>query len=261
MILLIADNPASTLSSSLTNAGPKTVFLHTGVSLFSKRLETCLEDPALEVAVIECVLDDQQCLALLRSIKARRFDVPLIFVCSSDSDHIVSKAFRLGARDCFTKPFDEGQLRERILFLRKLKSSSNERRHPFQPHETHLGLPARISNVAPDNILRVIRFIENHLSDRGINIERLARIAGMSPFHFCRVFKKYTQISPMQFIARLRVEKAIGLLRHNSANMTVSLIATTVGFYDSSNFNKHFKKSTGLTPTAFKMSLTRAITK
>jgi AraC-like DNA-binding protein/ActR/RegA family two-component response regulator len=264
MLLLIADIPACTLRSALSKAREIATFLLAGAPVFPKSLESALDDASLEIAVIECVVDDHQGLTLIKKIKKHRSDVAIIFVCSSDSDHTVTEAFRLGARDCFKKPVDVLRLRERIKVLRKLKSISREKRIPFHQNgqdETCSLKLLSITTDAPDNILRVINHIEDHLLDRSLSIERLAGIAGMSPFHFCRVFKKHTAKTPMQFIACLRVEKAKGLLKYNSANMPVSLVATTVGFYDSSNFIKHFKKETGLTPTAFKTSNKSAVSK
>ena len=223
--------------------------------MFSRDLKSVLRDKALEVALIECVLDDHQGLALLKKIKDQRSDVAVIFVCSSDSDNIVTEAFRLGARECFNKPVDVLRLKDRIKVLRKLKRTSKEQRVPFHLDDAcFLKLP-HITTDAPENILRVVNHIEEHLPDRALSIERLAGIAGMSPFHFCRVFKKHTTKTPMQFISWLRVEKAKDLLRYNSANMPVYQIASTVGFYDASNLIRHFKKATGLTPTTFKLQV------
>jgi AraC family transcriptional regulator len=73
----------------------------------------------------------------------------------------------------------------------------------------------------------------------------------MSPFHFCRSFKKITGHTPMQFVVRLRIERSKKLLKFHSKSMSISQVAYAVGFYDSSNLNRHFKRLTGLTPTEF----------
>lgn len=255
MILLIANGSPCSLHTALSNAGQKITFLQTDAPLFSQNLKSALEDAALEVAVIECALQEHHCLALLGKIKQNRSDVPVIFICSSDSDHTVTEAFKLGARDCFRKPVDVLLLKETITILRQLKKTSRERRVPFRQDKAGATEPTRAITDMPDNILRVLNYIEDHVSDRTLGIVRLAKVAGMSSFHFCRVFKKHSAKTPMQYLSCLRVEKAKDLLKHSSANMSVSLIATTVGFYDSSSLNKHFKKTTGLTPTAYKRSL------
>ena len=261
MILLIGDYSLCSLSTTLSNTGQKIAFLQTNEPLFSQNLGNALEDAALEIAVIECVLHEHQGLALLRKIKQNRHDVPVIFICPSDSDRTVAEAFRLGAWDCLIKPVDVLRLKERIAILQQVKSTSRERRATFYSDQSALSEPTRITTAVPDSILRVINYIEDRLADRTLSIKSLAGIACMSPFHFCRVFKKHTAKTPMQYLSCLRVEKAKDLLKYSSANMSVSMIADSVGFYDSSNLNKHFKKATGVTPTAFKRFAKSAKTK
>ena len=261
MILLIGDYSLCSLSTTLSNTGQKIAFLQTNEPLFSQNLGNALEDAALEIAVIECVLHEHQGLALLRKIKQNRHDVPVIFICPSDSDRTVAEAFRLGAWDCFRKPVDVLRLKERIAILQQVKNTSREQRVPLRPDKDGATEPARVTTDIPDNIIRVLNYIEDHMSSRTLCIVRLAKVAGMSPFHFCRVFKKHMAKTPMQYLSCLRVEKAKDLLKYSSANMSVSMIADSVGFCDSSNLNKHFKKATGVTPTAFKRFAKSAKTK
>ena len=62
-------------------------------------------------------------------------------------------------------------------------------------------------------INRVAEYINNHL-DEAIDVRKLAEIAHLSDFHFCRIFKAIKDESPMAFIARLRIETAAQLLRY-----------------------------------------------
>jgi len=254
MILMIADGQPCTLRSALPAEGQKIAFLEINSSIFPRTLVALLEDRELELVVVECVFNEKKGLRLLDGIKRRRSDVPVIFVCAAGSDNTVGKALGLGARECFQKPVDVARFRERVRTLQKLRRASWEQRVPLRPVETAVANPRGATSDAPDGILRAICYIEDHLTEHGLGVERLARAAGMSPFHFCRVFKRYTTKSPMQYVVRVRVKKAEELLRYNSGNMTICRIATSIGFYDASNFNRHFKKTTGLTPSAFKKS-------
>ena len=255
MILLITDGQPCTLRSILCRVDQKVAFLELQNPLFSPAFDTVLEDGRVEFAVIECFTNVQRCLELLRDIKRRRPDVPVIFVTSSGSDHTVTETLSCGARYCFKKPLDAVRFNERIRMLLELKRLSRERRVPLLSPDPKPEEDAGITNDMPENIIRTMHFIEDHMSQRALSVGRLAGIACISPFHFCRVFKKYTNKSPMQFVNHVRIEKAKEFLTNNSRTMPVSLIANTVGFYDSSNFNKHFKKATGLTPSAFKLKV------
>jgi AraC-like DNA-binding protein len=254
MITLIADGQVCTLRSTLCAAGQQIALLDTAEGSFSHRLDMTLKDCALEIVVIECSISDNIGLELLRVIKRRRPDVPVLFVCSSDSDRTVAEALRSGARDCFKKPFEVRELNERIKVLQTLKSRQYEQRVPLRVLDTLQPIPASVTTAAPENILRALHFIDHNLTDRTLTANRLAEKAGMSLYHFCRTFKRCTAKSPMQYVSIMRVKKAMDLLKNNSGNMNISQIAMAVGFYDASNFNKHFKRVTGLTPSAYRRS-------
>jgi len=253
MILLITDGRPCTLRSALSQADRKSAFLELKSPEFSHAFSAVLEDRGLAITVIECFMNMRRCLELLRDVKKRRPDVPVIFVISSGSEHIVTETLRCGARYCFKKPFAMVRFKERIRTLLELKHASQERRAPLLSEDPNPAKGAGLTNDMPENLLRTINFIEDNAGERGLSVERLADIACMSPFHFCRVFKKHTNKSPMQFVNHVRIEKAKELLASSSGSMSISLIANTAGFCDSSNFNKHFKKATGLTPSAFKL--------
>ena len=80
-------------------------------------------------------------------------------------------------------------------------------------------------------------------------LEDIARVAFISPFHFLRVFKKFTGITLHQYILSLRIERAKVLLRQKN---TIGITLSKTGFSDQAHFTKVFKKITGLTPKQFK---------
>lgn len=81
-----------------------------------------------------------------------------------------------------------------------------------------------------------------------ISLETLAAIAGLSRFHFCRVFCKEFGVSPSVYQTQLRIAQAKKLLLQK---IPISTIATTIGFYDHSHFGWHFKRQVGVTPKRY----------
>ena len=69
-----------------------------------------------------------------------------------------------------------------------------------------------------------------------------------SNFRYC--FKKITGLSPIDFLVKLRIEKAVDFMVGNS-DVNVTQTAMVTGFYDSAYFSKKFKKIVGITPMAF----------
>jgi two-component system, response regulator YesN len=255
MITLIADSRVCALRSSLCTAGQHNEFLDTAEDFFSHRLDVTLKNCALNIIVIECYISDNKGLELLRFVKRRRPDVPVLFVCSSDSDHTVAEALGYGARDCFKKPVPVRIFLERIKVLQTIKSRPQEQRVPLKAMATLQPVPDPVTTAVPETILRALQFIDYNLADRTITTKRLAKKAGMSLYHFCRTFKHCTTKSPMQYVSFMRVQKAKVLLKENSGSMNIGQIAIAVGFYDASIFDKHFKRVTGLTPSAYRHSV------
>ena len=78
----------------------------------------------------------------------------------------------------------------------------------------------------------------------------LLKIANMSRSHFMRSFKKATNQAPIEYLNRLRIRKGMEYLRNT--NLTITDIATRVGFSDSNYFTRQFKKYGGTTPLSYR---------
>jgi len=94
---------------------------------------------------------------------------------------------------------------------------------------------------------------ENFAKD--VPLTTLATVAGLSTYHFARLFKQSTGLAPHQYLLRVRVERARGLMLHS--NESIASIATQVGFCDQSHFSTHFKRIYGVTPRAFIQQITK----
>ncbi|MBD2772832.1 helix-turn-helix transcriptional regulator [Iningainema sp. BLCCT55] len=92
---------------------------------------------------------------------------------------------------------------------------------------------------------RVIEYIIDHLSDQ-VLLQKMASEVGMSQYHFSRLFKQSTGLSPYQYVIHCRIERAKILLL--SSKLSISEVASVVGFPDQSQFTRHFKRLTGVTP-------------
>lgn len=95
----------------------------------------------------------------------------------------------------------------------------------------------------------VLTFIESHLNDN-ITIDDLAKIVHFHPNYFIKFFRDHLGCSPMQYINRLRLEKAKHLLK--TTDLTVKEIADMIGFNDAGYFSKVFKRYTGFSPQEFR---------
>lgn len=85
--------------------------------------------------------------------------------------------------------------------------------------------------------------------DHNLSIEKVAAVAGLSPYHFIRVFGRHTGLPPHTCLTQVRVRRARAMLK---AGQTVATAACAVGFADQSHLNRHFKRLTGITPGKYR---------
>lgn len=93
-------------------------------------------------------------------------------------------------------------------------------------------------------VRRVQRFMREQLTRR-MSLAELAGVAGMSRFHFCRVFQQETGMTPAAYHAHLRMLRARELLRRGEP---IAQVALEVGLVDQSHLNRLFLRAMGITP-------------
>ncbi|SDC16025.1 AraC-type DNA-binding protein [Paenibacillus sp. UNCCL117] len=85
-----------------------------------------------------------------------------------------------------------------------------------------------------------------------ISIEEMAKSLGYHRTHLSKMFKQHTGLSPMQYLLKVRMERAKLLLQES---LTVEQVASSIGFADPLYFSKQFKKCYGLTPSEYRQDL------
>jgi YesN/AraC family two-component response regulator len=194
-------------------------------------------------------LPDGNGLDLLPTLKQRWPSIPILFVTAYSSEEVAVEAFRRGARDYFTKPFDFWDLERRIAELVEVSSGSGESRQPLAgPTTTHFPQSA----LPHQGLRRAMEHLRDHACETALRRRVIARLAGMSPTHFSRRFKVAMGKSWVVCLAELRVQKASALLQDDL--LSVTEVAHRCGFQDLTHFERVFKRYTGLTPRAYRKS-------
>lgn len=129
----------------------------------------------------------------------------------------------------------------------------------FKENHSYLELKSQIYNLlfslkpkdtenSNESIKAVLSYIEDNFSEK-LTVENLADVAMLSKYHFIRVFKAYTDTTPIQYLNEVRIAKAKELLMQNKTDITGT--ALMVGFDNISYFIKVFKEICGVTPLKF----------
>ncbi len=111
---------------------------------------------------------------------------------------------------------------------------------------------APVQGAADDDTLEAAEIIQ-YVADNALDDISLALVAqrfGMSPKYFSKHFKRATGNTFVDFVLRLRINQACRLLAESQ--MYISTICDRVGFNNVANFNRHFLKIKGMTPTQFR---------
>lgn len=101
----------------------------------------------------------------------------------------------------------------------------------------------------PEPVRHAKAYIMQHLAEP-MSLETVAREVSVSPFHFCKVFKRATGMTFTDFVNRARVEKAKRMLMRPEARITE--VAYDVGFQSLSHFNRSFRRIASESPTEFR---------
>jgi AraC family transcriptional regulator len=108
-----------------------------------------------------------------------------------------------------------------------------------------------LSRAGPvDRRLRLaIEFMHDNFG-RELALEEIASAAYLSEYHFARLFKQITGVTPHVYLANVRLERARKLLADTA--LPISEIASMVGYQSQSHFSKMFRSVTGITPRAYR---------
>ncbi len=163
--------------------------------------------------VAKALLDDNRSAAEIRSAKVQFEHVPVMQPERYDAAIAILQSFALQL----------GDSAHRLLFA----------------NATH----------EPEAVRNAKVFIHQHLAEP-MSLEAVARAVNVSPFHFCKLFKRATGLTFTDFVNRARVEKAKRMLMKPAARITE--VAYDVGFQSLSHFNRSFRRIADESPTEFR---------
>ncbi|WP_437329544.1 helix-turn-helix domain-containing protein [Sorangium sp. So ce381] len=114
-------------------------------------------------------------------------------------------------------------------------------RHAARPER-----PAR-GGLSPATLRRLLDYIEAHLGD-DFGLEALSGVAGLSPAHMAREFKRALGEPPLAYVTRRRLDRAREALL--AGGRPIGELAGALGFADQSHLTRLFKRRFGITPGA-----------
>lgn len=115
----------------------------------------------------------------------------------------------------------------------------------------HQELRQRASNDVNDNLVQLcITFMQARFRN-ALTLQQLADMCAVSPSLLSKRFKLYTGLSPMRYLMKLRIQKAVALLLNST--LKISEIAEATGFFDPNYFTRIFKQMMGQPPQQYRL--------
>jgi AraC family transcriptional regulator len=115
------------------------------------------------------------------------------------------------------------------------------------------GSPVRVAAGREDaRVQTAVEFMRDSLH-LPVSLADIAASAGLSPYHFARVFRIATGVPPHRFLTRMRID--VARRRLADGDQSITEIARLCGFSTPSQFSTAFRRETGTAPRAFRRSL------
>ena len=111
--------------------------------------------------------------------------------------------------------------------------------------ESQKYIPSQSKNILKPSI----EYINENYSDSTLSIEKLSSISKISPVYFRKLFTHVYNCPPMEYVYRLRMNKAAEMLK--SDFNSIEAISTSVGYNSIYHFSKMFKRYFGVSPSSY----------
>jgi AraC-like DNA-binding protein len=162
-------------------------------------------------------------------------------------------------RDAYVSPLDLDLLGAALRFVKSVAQAPDRRvlapiylqeivYRVLQSEQCDRLIDAAAQESARNPVSDVIHYVSERLS-QPLTIADLAEHVSMSPSTFAHLFRDATGMSPYQFVKRMRLDRARGLLVDGTLN--ASEVAKSVGYSSLSAFITEFKRHFGVTPRAY----------
>lgn len=191
---------------------------------------------------------------LVRWAKERKPEIECIFLTCHAEFSFTKQAIQMGCMDYILKPAETEEV-EACLQKAIQKRNCSRKLPDKEERKTETSMSETAEKIIGDSpktkdAVELAEFyILQHLTEN-ISLEDVAAEACVSPTHLTRLFKKKYQMGVVDFITEKKMELAEELMKQD--NLTVSYIASKLGYSNYSYFTKVFKKYTGKTPTEYK---------
>lgn len=204
-----------------------------------------------DLIIVDEMMPIMSGLEMVRLLKQnpRLAFIPIIMLTAKSDNKTENESIKLGIDIFMPKPFEPTALLGRISQLLKSRTEIKEKVR-IQTITEGIAKPIEAESANEKALAKIARIIEENISDPDLNVNLLCEKSDMAQKQLYRLIKKYMGIAPLDYIRRVRLQKAAVLLSQN--RFTVSEISYMVGFKTPSYFAKCFQAQFGVNPSQYR---------
>ena len=203
-----------------------------------------------DLVISDVMMPEMDGVTMLKKIKSNTnvSDIPVILLTSKSEVENRLEGLRKGADAFLAKPFNMEELH---ILIDNLVDNVRRIRGKYSGAQ---GQKAKIEQIQVKGnndalIERVMKYMNEHLADPDLNVEKLTEDVGISRAQLHRKLKEIAGVSAGEFIRNLRLEQAARLIEEGQINITQ--VAYSVGFNNQTHFSTVFKKHYGMSPSEY----------
>lgn len=203
-----------------------------------------------DLVISDVMMPEMDGITMLKKIKGNSnvSDIPVILLTSKSEVENRLEGLRKGADAFLAKPFNMEELH---ILIDNLVDNVRRIRGKYSGAQ---GQKAKIEQIQVkgnnDALMeRVMNYMNEHLADQDLNVEKLTADVGISRAQLHRKLKEIAGVSAGEFIRNLRLEQAARLIEEGQINITQ--VAYSVGFNNQTHFSTVFKKHYGMSPSEY----------
>ncbi|MBP5636917.1 MAG: helix-turn-helix domain-containing protein [Bacteroidales bacterium] len=203
------------------------------------------------LVVSDVIMPEMDGIGLTKALKGNlaTSHIPVILLSAEVPDVFMQESLEGGADAYLEKPFSPKKLRSTVDNL----IENRQRVYEFYISSLPSGgeLPSGRVSAVEQKFLRSIQEYVSANLHRNITLDDIAEVVCMSPSSLYKKMKEYADISPMEYVMKMRLHKAVELLKDDS--VSVQEVASAVGFNTHSFFSECFKREFGMTPRQWRV--------
>ena len=203
------------------------------------------------LVVSDVMMPEMDGIALTKALKGNlaTSHIPVILLSAEVPDVFMQESLEGGADAYLEKPFSPKKLRSTVDNLIENRKRVYEFYISSLPSDGEL--PTGRVSAQEQKFLRSIQEYVNANLHRSITLDDLAEVVCLSPSTLYKKMKDYADVSPMEYVMKVRLHRAVELLKDDS--VSVQEVAQAVGFNTHSFFSECFKREFGMTPRQWRI--------